>query len=49
MRAFSSAIFCWGKTISCLRFSADRELGDKVLLEEKSDSKAKYSAGIMHL
>jgi len=49
MRIFFSAVFCWRKTISCLRFSANKGLGRKVLLEEKSDSRAKYSAGIMHL
>ena len=47
--AFSSAIICCKKTISCLRFSANRGLGGNVLLEEKSDSRATYSAGIMHL
>jgi len=37
------------KAISCLRFSANRGLGGKVLLEEKNDSRAKYNSGIMHL
>jgi len=37
------------KNISCLRFSADRRSGGKVLLKEKSDSTAKYGAGIVHL
>ena len=45
--AFSSAVFCRKKNISCLRFSADRRNEGSV--GGKSDSRAKYGAGIVHL